>query len=227
MMIKYRVSEVAKDFGAPSKEVIELLGKYVDTPKKSMTALEEEELDLVFEHFTQTHQVENFDAYFATAAEKSAQKEAPAVQPAPAAQAAAPAGNQAAKQAGQQPAAKQAPGQPQGARPSQPQQKPKQPAQPKAPVERRTIDTRTPQVNVGRYDEKFDVLAQTSNRVQGDGGAIKKQKINQKSQQYRKPHPRRETEAERLRRIQMERQKKPITITVGDDHHRGASWPCA
>ena len=68
MMIKYRVSEVAKDFGAPSKEVIELLGKYVDTPKKSMTALEEEELDLVFEHFTQTHQVENFDAYFATAA---------------------------------------------------------------------------------------------------------------------------------------------------------------
>ena len=216
MMIKYRVSEVAKDFGAPSKEVIELLGKYVDTPKKSMTALEEEELDLVFEHFTQTHQVENFDAYFATAAEKSAQKEAPAVQPAPAAQAAAPAGNQAAKQAGQQPAPKQAPGQPQGARPSQPQQKPKQPAQPKAPVERRTIDTRTPQVNVGRYDEKFDVLAQTSNRVQGDGGAIKKQKINQKSQQYRKPHPRRETEAERLRRIQMERQKKPITITVGD-----------
>ncbi len=216
MMIKYRVSEVAKDFGAPSKEVIELLGKYVDTPKKSMTALEEEELDLVFEHFTQTHQVENFDAYFATAAEKSAQKEAPTVQPAPAAQAAAPAGNQAAKQAGQQPAAKQAPGQPQGARPSQPQQKPKQPAQPKAPVERRTIDTRTPQVNVGRYDEKFDVLAQTSNRVQGDGGAIKKQKINQKSQQYRKPHPRRETEAERLRRIQMERQKKPITITVGD-----------
>ena len=216
MMIKYRVSEVAKDFGAPSKEVIELLGKYVDPPKKSMTALEEEELDLVFEHFTQTHQVENFDAYFATAAEKSAQKEAPAVQPAPAAQAAAPAGNQAAKQAGQQPAPKQAPGQPQGARPSQPQQKPKQPAQPKAPVERRTIDTRTPQVNVGRYDEKFDVLAQTSNRVQGDGGAIKKQKINQKSQQYRKPHPRRETEAERLRRIQMERQKKPITITVGD-----------
>ena len=33
MMIKYRVSEVAKDFDAPSKEVIELLGKFVDTPK--------------------------------------------------------------------------------------------------------------------------------------------------------------------------------------------------
>ena len=29
MMIKYRVSEVAKDFGVPSKDVIELLAKYV------------------------------------------------------------------------------------------------------------------------------------------------------------------------------------------------------
>ena len=218
MMIKYRVSEVAKDFDAPSKEVIELLGKFVDTPKKSMTALEENELDLVFEHFTQKKQVENFDAYFATAQEKKEE-------PAPAAPAesvsAAPAETPAAAgKPAQQPGAKQ--GQPQqsqaprAGQPQHPQQKPKQPAQPKAPVERRTIDTRTPQVNVGKYDEKFDVLAQTSNRVQGDGGAVKKQKINQKSQQYRKPHPRRETEAERLRRIQMERQKKPITITVGE-----------
>ncbi|WP_304392123.1 hypothetical protein, partial [uncultured Desulfovibrio sp.] len=44
-------------------------------PKKSMTALEENELDLVFEHITQKNQVENFDAYFATAQEK---KEEPA-----------------------------------------------------------------------------------------------------------------------------------------------------
>ena len=69
---------------------------------------------------------------------------------------------------------------------------------------------------MGRYDEKFDMLAQASKQVRGDGGGIKKQKINQKSQQYRKPHPRRETEAERLRRIQMERKMKPITITVGE-----------
>ena len=218
MMIKYRVSEVAKDFDAPSKEVIELLGKFVDTPKKSMTALEENELDLVFEHFTQKNQVENFDAYFATAQEKK-EEPAPAA-PAESVSAASAETPAAAGKPAQQPGAKQ--GQPQqsqaprAGQPQHPQQKPKQPAQPKAPVERRTIDTRTPQVNVGKYDEKFDVLAQTSNRVQGDGGAVKKQKINQKSQQYRKPHPRRETEAERLRRIQMERQKKPITITVGE-----------
>lgn len=90
MMIKYRVSEVAKDFGVPSKEVIGLLAKYVDTPKKSATALEENELDLVFEYFTQKNSVENFDAYFATAAEKKEAEKAPAPEKADAATAAAP-----------------------------------------------------------------------------------------------------------------------------------------
>ena len=205
MMIKYRVSEVAKDFGVPSKEVIGLLAKYVDTPKKSATALEENELDLVFEYFTQKNSVENFDAYFATAAEKKEVEKAPAPEKADAATAAAPA-----------PAASASRPVP-PARPAGPAPKaPKAPAQPRPQIERRTVDTRTPQVNVGRYDEKFDMLAQASKQVRGDGGGIKKQKINQKSQQYRKPHPRRETEAERLRRIQMERKMKPITITVGE-----------
>lgn len=76
MMIKYRVSEVAKDFGVPTKEVTELLARYFDTPKKSMTALEEQELDIVFESLTQSHQVESFDEYFATAAEKEPAKPA-------------------------------------------------------------------------------------------------------------------------------------------------------
>ena len=49
MMIKYRVSDVAKDFGVPGKAVIELLARFDETPKKSATALQEEELDLVFE----------------------------------------------------------------------------------------------------------------------------------------------------------------------------------
>ncbi len=215
MMMKYRVSEVAKDFGVPSKEVVELLAKYVDTPKKSMTALDENELDIVFEYFTQKNEVENFDEYFATAAEKPAPaKEAPAQAPVPADAPAQPAAKAPAKTGAPQnkPAGKpaSAPAAQQG------QPKPKQPAAPKAPIERRTVDTRTPQVNVGKYDEKFDNLAQSSNRVRGDGGAVRKQKLNQRSQQYRKPHPRRETEAERLRRIAMERKQKPITITVGD-----------
>ncbi len=65
MVVKYRVHEVAKDLNVPSKDVIELLGKFFDTPKKHMTALTEQELNVVFEHFTQKNQVESFDKYFA------------------------------------------------------------------------------------------------------------------------------------------------------------------
>ncbi len=205
MMIKYRVSDVAKDLGVAAKEVIEVLAKYIDTPKKTATALVEEELDIVFEYYTQKHQVASLEDYFAKAdkarEEKAAKKKAEA----------APAPAEAKKDAPVADApvpAKKAEAAP---------KKEKQPAPARAPIERRTVDTRTPQMNVGnKYDEKFDVMAQTSNRVRGDGGAIKKQKINQKSQQYKKPQRRHETEAERLKRIQLERQKKQMTITVGE-----------
>ena len=207
MMIKYRVSEVAKDFGIPSKEVIALLARFSDTPKKSATALQEDELDIVFDYLTQKHNKDNLDEYFAEADRLREEKKASA-KPAPAPEVPvveekkpeAPAVGGAAV-----PAAPKA------------EKKPKNPPQPRAQIERRTVDTRSVQTNVGnKYDERFDVMAQTSNRVRGDGGAIKKQKINQKSQQYKKPQRRRETEAERLKRIQMERQKKQMTITVGD-----------
>ena len=66
MMIKYRVHDVAKDLDVPNKEVLDILGKCVKEPKKHMTALEENELDIVFDRFTQDHAAQNFDAYFAT-----------------------------------------------------------------------------------------------------------------------------------------------------------------
>ncbi len=203
MMIKYRVSDVAKDFGVAAKEVIEVLAKYIDTPKKTATALVEEELDIVFEYYTQKHQVANLEEYFAKAdkarEEKVAKSKAEAAPVPEKKEAPAVSGPVPAKKAETAP------------------KKEKQPAPARAPIERRTVDTRVPQMNVGnKYDEKFDVMALTSNRVRGDGGGIKKQKINQKSQQYKKPQRRHETEAERLKRIQLERQKKQLTITVGD-----------
>ncbi len=205
MMIKYRVSDVAKDFGVTSKAIIDLLARFYDTPKKSATALQEDELDLVFEHFTQAHQTDNLDAYFAEAEERRVAKKAtaaPKVEEAPAAK--------PQKEADVQTA-------PIITAAAKPPKKEKAPPAPRAQIERRMVDTRTVQTNVGnKYDEKFDVMAQTSNRVRGDGGAVKKQKINQKSQQYKKPQRRRETEAERLQRIEADRKKKQMKITVGE-----------
>ncbi|MCI8350368.1 MAG: translation initiation factor IF-2 [Oscillospiraceae bacterium] len=85
-MQKYRVHEVAKDLGQPSKSIIELLGERFPEPKKHMTALTEEELDYVFEHFTKEKAVENFDRYFTatSVAPVKAEKKAPKAEKAPA-----------------------------------------------------------------------------------------------------------------------------------------------
>ncbi|MEE0980607.1 MAG: translation initiation factor IF-2, partial [Acutalibacteraceae bacterium] len=76
MINKYRVHEVAKDFDVSSKSVLELLGKHFEGQKKSMTALEENELDVIFEVYTKENSVESFDAYFATANEPKKEEKA-------------------------------------------------------------------------------------------------------------------------------------------------------
>ena len=88
MMIKYRVREVAKDLGLTNKEVIDTLAKYFPEPKKYMTALEEPELDIVFETFTQERNLESLEEYFAQrdkkpepAPEPKPESEAPAKKP--------------------------------------------------------------------------------------------------------------------------------------------------
>ena len=45
---KYRVHEVAKDFGLPTKQITEILTQYAQTPKNHMQVLEDRELSLIF-----------------------------------------------------------------------------------------------------------------------------------------------------------------------------------
>ena len=64
MINKYRVHEVAKDFDIKSNIVVDLLAKYFDGQKKHMTALEEDELDIIFDTFTKEHEVADLNEYF-------------------------------------------------------------------------------------------------------------------------------------------------------------------
>ena len=59
---KYRVHEVAKDFGKSTKEVTDILTKYSKTPKNHMQVLDDRELSIVFEYFTQNNQVADLEA---------------------------------------------------------------------------------------------------------------------------------------------------------------------
>ena len=51
--IKYRVREVAADFGMTPKEVSEVIAKYFDKPKSNSQVLTDEQLNVIFDHITQ------------------------------------------------------------------------------------------------------------------------------------------------------------------------------
>ena len=84
---KYRVHEVAKDFGLPTKDVVNILTTYATAPKNHMQALTDSELSLVFEYLTQHNQVANIAAIYADAMPAPAPKKE---EPKAAAPAAAP-----------------------------------------------------------------------------------------------------------------------------------------
>lgn len=225
MMIKYRVHEVAKDLNVPNKDVIDILEKYTGETKKHMTALTEGELDIVFEGFTQEKAMKDLNGYYAQREEKAvtvskegSAKEIPL------------------KEATEKKAEKTAPKQEQ----KNPQRKPQNHRNPaaKAPLvpqyqqakvighielntadnvirrpAERIVDTRSHNVELDKYNEKYDRLA--NEKVKTDN-VIHKQKLNQRSVQYRRRgrRPKRETETERLRRIAAERKAKPITVQI-------------
>ena len=71
---KYKIHELAKDFGMNSKDIIAILAKLDDEPRKHTTVLDDKQLDYIFETVTQENQVESFDAYFAATAPKAEAK---------------------------------------------------------------------------------------------------------------------------------------------------------
>ena len=100
-------------------------------------------------------------------------------------------------------------------------QKQKNPSQQPRRVEpptTRIVDTRTTDLNADKYNTRYDDMAMEKEFGRRNESAANKQKLHQKSQDYRKKKgAKKETEAERMRRIEKERKSKPITITVPDE----------
>ena len=67
---KYKVSDLAKDMNVQSKDIISILDKYCGVAKKASAVLSEEELNVVFDYYTQKNSVETFDKYYQTANNK-------------------------------------------------------------------------------------------------------------------------------------------------------------
>ncbi len=197
-LVKYRVKEVAADFGMAPKEIAEIVGLYFEKPKSNTQVLTDEQLNAVFDHITQQHQIGSIAEVFAVAPKQEQAK--PAQKPAE------------KKNAVKQPAA-----------PKQDAQKPEAPAKPKEPErkrERRVVDTKAVTVNADRFDDRVDSLV--SERVQNYSGG--KQKIGNKNKQKGKDkkapmgNKRRNEEQEKMRRLQLEIIKKtPLTVKIPDE----------
>ncbi len=234
-MNKNKVSDMAKDFGLTSKDILSVLSTYEDGSKKPSQVLSADEVNLIFEHLTQKHQVKIESIYAESAPQK---KPEPKAAPAP---------------AQNQPKANNAQNQPRnnnnngGSRP-QPQQgqqgKPAQPQQNTQPVqqqskstatqhpttrvpEKKIVDTRkVTNVNLDKYDEKLQDMAERSgDRRDLERGSKEKfrnnrnrNNRNRNNRQQPFSGKRKQEEAEKMRRLQLEIAKKtPLTVKIPDE----------
>ena len=83
---------------------------------------------------------------------------------------------------------------------------------------KKVVDTRGSYVNIDKYNDKYDSLADTKSRF-GDNYQ-KKQKLVQKSKQQKKERlsTKRETEAEKMKRLELERaRKQQLRVMIPDE----------
>ena len=215
---KYRVHEVAKDFGKNSKEIADILTDYATAPKNHMQVLEDGELSVIFDYLTQHNQVESVESIYADVYHEPKAAAKPAQ--------AAPQGGQKSAQSAPRPQNNQKPqntGSQQQARSAQqqPAQKSGQTQQPAArPAsrvpEKKIVDTRKGgDVNLDKYDERLEDLAAGKTK-QMQAGKQKFQGRNQRKGGFQ-GSKRRQEEQEKMRRLQLEIAKKtPLTVKIPD-----------
>ena len=235
-MIKYKVRDVAKDLGVSVKEISDILEKNCDVTKKAMATLEESELNIIFDAVTQKNNVANFDKFFASRnktaepakAEVKAEKKANNKD----SKDNKPNGRKNDRKSDNKDNKAEGKKQNKVQDKSAKQTKAEPKAEPKAeskPVEitseeetstrkRRVIDTRAVNVDVERYNQKYDDLANASSKMRSTDNTVKKQKFTNRSQKQKgRRQGKRETEQERLKRIALERKQKQMTIQIPDE----------
>ena len=233
MDFKYKIADVAKDFGISAKRAIDTVAAVTGETRKPGGTFEESEVNGLLEALTRETAVDSLEEYLASG------KKQPEPKPAPKKAEAKP-----------QPAKKQE--KPAAEAKAQPEARKPQPRKPERPAERRKeksvtmqelaadtgikkpvtteqvqvnraqvqVDTRTVDVNVDKFSARYDDLADSRNmpskrKKQPAGNKQKFQNRNKNRNPYQR---RRETEAERLQRIQLEKARNAqLKITIPDE----------
>ena len=188
-LVKYRVKEVAADFGMQPKEIAEIVGKYFEKPKSNTQVLTDEQLNVVFEHITQHNQIESIAQIFAVA--PAPKKEEPKVEK--------------PKEEPKQEAA--------------PAPKPEKPKEEPRKRERRVVDTKAVTVNADRFDDRVDVLiSERAQNFSGGKQKIGNKNKNKAKDKKALGNKRRNEEQDKMRRLQLEIIKKtPLTVKIPDE----------
>lgn len=203
---KLKVSEFSRNFGDRfgAKDVLDVYAKHFDKKISSTTAsLDHDDLDLLFDIVSKKYKPESMTRYFNMMNNKSEKK----IEEKPKSE------------------SKQKTSEKVGTAPFKKKEKNANPTQqPKTKGEIHLIDTRGSAIDLDKYNEKYENLGPSSGKTYDT--TLKKQKLNQKSKQYRNTKgmrsKKRETEADRLKRIQAQRKNKPITVEIPDEISVGA-----
>ena len=202
---KNKVSVLAKSFGMSSKDVVNILKGYTDTVKGPSQVLDERELSILFEHLTQKNQVPIASIFSDTYQEKkpeSARKDGT---------------GKAAPAPRQQGGGSSAPAAPKKEKNTQ--------AMTRVP-EKKIVDTRkATNVNLDKYDEKLQDMADRSagggRRAEQSGNKEKFRNAGKNKGRGSQPsfsNKRKQEEAARMRRLQLEALKKtPVTVKIPDE----------
>ena len=199
MVVKYKLKDVAADFGVAPKEIADILTAFFEKPKSNTQVLTEEELNVVFDRMTFNHQIESLEVVFAV--QPAPKKEEPKAEPAPA------------------PKAEEK--KPTAPAPKAEEKKPAKPTEPERKRERRVVDTSAVQVNANRFADVDNLVDQRVQDFQGGkqriGGGKGKQQNRAKDNKF-KGNKARNEEQEKLRRLQMEvARKAPVTVKIPEE----------
>ena len=223
--VKYRVKEVAADFGMAPKEISEIIGKYYEKPKSNTQVLNDNELNVVFDYITQKNQISDLQQIFtvkATHPKSGAKQEEAKAEPAKQENAKAPQNQQ--RPQGQpvqfRPNTNTRPAQPQQQNNNQQNAKPKV-QEPERKRERRVVDTSAVQVNANRFADVDNLVSERVQNFQGGkqriGGGKGKQQQKQQKGNF-KGNKSRNEEQEKMRRLQMEvARKAPLTVKIPEE----------
>ena len=231
--VKYRLKEVAADFGVSPKEISDIISKFYEKPKSNTQVLNDNELNAVFDYMTQKNQIASIEQVFAVKATAPKQEAPKAAAPQ---QQGRPQGQNQGRPQGQNQnrPQNQQQGRPQGQNQNRPQNqnapKPQQAApapqsekakEPERKRERRVVDTSAVQVNANRFADVDNLVSERVQNFQGGkqriGGGKGKQQKQQQNNKF-KGNKSRNEEQEKMRRLQMEvARKAPTVVKIPDE----------